>query len=94
MEGWNAAHGEPVVTDYEVERLYVLVNKFSLVAHLFWIIWSFQQAETSRIDFDYLQYAKIRLDEYRNQKEARLSAKVTPINDLENVERPQKCILS
>lgn len=38
----------------EIEGLYLQVNKFVLLAHIFWGIWSLIQAEHSTIDFDYL----------------------------------------
>lgn len=41
-------------TKEEIEKLYVNVNQFVLVSHLFWGIWSLIQAEHSYIDFDYL----------------------------------------
>ncbi len=35
---------------------------------MFWGVWGVFQAENSVIDFDYLGYAKIRLDEYFAKK--------------------------
>lgn len=40
-------------TDEEIEQLYVEVNQFVLVSHIFWGLWSFIQAEHSYIDFDF-----------------------------------------
>ncbi|XP_055341423.1 ethanolamine kinase 1-like [Paramacrobiotus metropolitanus] len=70
LQCWHHAHGreEETVDEEEVERMYLTVNRFALVAHLFWIIWSFQQAESSSIEFDYLTYGKKRLDEYQKRK--------------------------
>lgn len=45
-----------VITDKYVEKLYADVNKFALVAHLFWMLWGYIQAEHSEIDYDYLEY--------------------------------------
>lgn len=42
------------VPDRDVERLYVQVNQFSLVSHVFWGVWSLIQAEHSYIDFDFM----------------------------------------
>lgn len=42
------------VSEEEVDDLYVLVNKFALASHLFWILWTFLQARHSTIDFDFL----------------------------------------
>lgn len=43
------------VTEQDVERLYVQVNKFALASHLLWTIWALIQAEHSTIDFDYVK---------------------------------------
>ncbi|XP_067639223.1 ethanolamine kinase-like [Eurosta solidaginis] len=56
------------VTDDEVERLYLQVNHFALAAHMFWTVWSLIQAEHSNIDFDYVDYAHIRYEEYQKHK--------------------------
>ncbi|XP_073828793.1 ethanolamine kinase 1 [Musca autumnalis] len=61
------------VTDAEVERLYVQVNQFALAAHFFWIVWCLIQAEHSTIDFDYIDYAFLRYNEYLARKEEFLS---------------------
>ena len=42
------------VSDVDIEELYVQVNKFALVAHLFWASWALVQAEHSNIDFDFI----------------------------------------
>ena len=66
----------------EVESLYRLVNKYALVcecsreaafppaqaSHLLWGTWAVFQAENSTIDFDFMRYAKLRLDEYQRRK--------------------------
>ncbi|XP_030844945.1 ethanolamine kinase 1 [Strongylocentrotus purpuratus] len=57
-----------VVTDREVERMYAVVNKFALASHFFWGVWAIVQAYHSTIDFDFLDYAIIRLDEYKRRK--------------------------
>lgn len=44
-----------VVTDEYVQKVYADVNKFALVAHLFWMLWGYIQAEHSKIDFDFLE---------------------------------------
>lgn len=66
---WNKEHGKGEVTDEDVEKLYVQVNKCTLAAHFFWGIWGLIQAKHSLIDFDYLDYARIRLDEYFNKRD-------------------------
>lgn len=52
----NAYHQNDnvVVNDELVQKLYVAVNKFALAAHLFWLLWAYNQAEYSPIDYDYI----------------------------------------
>lgn len=57
-----------VVTDIEVERLYVQVNKFALASHFFWGLWALIQAKFSTIDFDFLGYAVLRFGQYFKMK--------------------------
>ncbi|XP_065344692.1 ethanolamine kinase [Cloeon dipterum] len=61
------------VSDDEVQKLLVLVNKFALASHFLWATWALVQAEHSTIDFDYLEYAKMRLNEYFKRKDQFLS---------------------
>ena len=42
------------IKDAEVEKMYNLVNEFSLAPHLFWGLWSLYQDCNSKIDFDFL----------------------------------------
>ncbi|XP_036343488.1 ethanolamine kinase-like [Rhagoletis pomonella] len=56
------------ITDDEVERLYLQVNHFALAAHMLWTVWSLIQAEHSNIDFDYVDYAHVRYEEYQKRK--------------------------
>ncbi|KAL1505816.1 hypothetical protein ABEB36_005291 [Hypothenemus hampei] len=65
--------GKP--TEEAVENLYVNVIKFVLVTHLFWGIWALIQAEHSTIDFDYLRFAQVRLNEYFSKKKEYLALK-------------------
>ncbi|KAJ1074687.1 hypothetical protein K5549_014959 [Capra hircus] len=52
------------VAPREVERLYVQVNKFALASHFLWALWALIQSQFSTIDFDFLRYAVIRLNQY------------------------------
>lgn len=54
----------------EIEKLYALVNQYALVSHLLWSAWSAVQAKHSSHgeNFDFLDYAKVRMDEYRRRK--------------------------
>ncbi|KAJ8931763.1 hypothetical protein NQ314_015295 [Rhamnusium bicolor] len=64
-------------TEMEVENLYVEVNKFVLMSHLFWGLWALIQAEHSYIDFDFMGYAVIRFSEYFAKKEVFLSLRTS-----------------
>ncbi|XP_072905549.1 ethanolamine kinase 1-like isoform X1 [Hemitrygon akajei] len=60
---------EPKVTEREVQKLYVEVNKFSLVSHFFWGLWALLQSRYSTIDFDFLRYARERFKQYFKKKD-------------------------
>lgn len=69
LEAWYLENGNNSdVTEEAVEILYIQVNKFSLAAHLFWGTWALIQAAHSTLDFDFLGYAKERIDEYFSRK--------------------------
>ncbi|XP_052270800.1 ethanolamine kinase 1-like isoform X3 [Dreissena polymorpha] len=69
--------GQPdTVTDQDVERCYVITNKFALAGHLFWGLWGLVQAKNSLIDFGFLEYAQMKLGEYFNRKEEFLALKL------------------
>ncbi|KAM8973272.1 ethanolamine kinase 1 [Pelodytes ibericus] len=56
------------VSDKEVDVLYVQVNQFALASHFFWGLWALIQAKYSKIDFDFLGYAIVRLNQYFKMK--------------------------
>ncbi|CAG9764611.1 unnamed protein product [Ceutorhynchus assimilis] len=60
----------------EIEALYINTTRFVLVSHIFWGIWALIQAEHSTIDYDFLMFAKVRLDEYFARKKEFLALKV------------------
>ncbi|XP_059170691.1 ethanolamine kinase 1-like isoform X2 [Physella acuta] len=60
--------GSATVTDRDVQVLYVQTNKCACAAHFFWGVWALIQAEHSLINFNYVQYASIRLTEYFRRK--------------------------
>lgn len=66
---------EKTPSQNEIEEVYVDVTKFVLVTHLFWGIWSLIQSEHSNISFDYMRYAKVRIDEYFSRKDEFLALK-------------------
>lgn len=70
LEAWYLVNGySSNVVEEAVEVLYIQVNKFSLAAHLFWGTWALIQSAHSTLDFDFLGYAKERIDEYFARKE-------------------------
>ncbi|KAI1436574.1 kinase-like protein [Xylaria sp. CBS 124048] len=50
--------------ELEVEKLLAEVDMFRGVPGFYWGVWSLIQATISHIDFDYAQYAEVRLGEY------------------------------
>jgi len=56
-------------TDQELHKLYVQVNKFALISHMFWAIWALVQGHISKLDFDFVDYAGLRFAEYYNKKD-------------------------
>ncbi|KAJ1664305.1 hypothetical protein IW140_003043 [Coemansia sp. RSA 1813] len=47
-----------------LEALYKEVSFFQLASHFYWGIWGLIQAAISDIDFDYMEYAKMRFEQY------------------------------
>jgi ethanolamine kinase len=66
------------VTDEEIERLYVHVQKFALASHFLWFLWALIQAEHSTIDFDFLRFGEQRFNEYRARKAVFLALTTSP----------------
>jgi ethanolamine kinase len=60
QRNWLAHYTE---TQY-VETVLGEVQTFIPAAHFFWAVWALVQAEISELEFDYLGYAKMRLDQY------------------------------
>lgn len=52
-----------------VEALRAEVNRWALPSHLWWSAWAVVQARYSPIDFDFVDYARLRLAGYRLHKE-------------------------
>ena len=48
-----------------ISELYKEVVKFSLCGHLIWSIWAVIQAVNSQIEFDYMDYARQRVEQYK-----------------------------
>lgn len=45
-----------------------VVNQYTLSSHMFWGLWAVMQARHSPIDFDFLDYARLRLSGYATHK--------------------------
>ncbi|KAA8913522.1 kinase-like domain-containing protein [Sphaerosporella brunnea] len=58
------------VSEAEVEHLMDEVDMFRGVPGFYWGIWALIQAQISQIDFDYAQYALVRLGEYHAWKDS------------------------
>ncbi|KAJ1994731.1 hypothetical protein H4R33_000154 [Dimargaris cristalligena] len=69
----KAANDGQAATDDEIYELYREVNKFYLASHFYWALWAMVQAGFSDIDFDYMNYAKLRFDEYYRRHDELLS---------------------
>lgn len=52
-----------------LERMCKNVPLFEAASHLFWAVWALVQAQNSLIEFDYLEYAILRHQQYRNRME-------------------------
>ncbi|XP_022767973.1 probable choline kinase 1 [Durio zibethinus] len=51
-------------SDAEVEQLLVDAEKYTLANHLFWGLWGIISGYVNKIDFDYLEYARQRFQQY------------------------------
>ncbi|XP_054835151.1 ethanolamine kinase 2 [Eublepharis macularius] len=60
--------GGSVVSEEELETLYVQVNQFALASHFLWACWGLIQAQFSTIDFNFARYADIRFKQYFKTK--------------------------
>ncbi|KAI8956375.1 kinase-like protein [Xylaria longipes] len=60
----NSEDGENIDEELEAQKLHAEVDMFRGVPGFYWGIWALIQATISHIDFDYAQYAEVRLGEY------------------------------
>eukprot|EP00092_Neocalanus_flemingeri_P020439 GFUD01022143.1.p1 GENE.GFUD01022143.1~~GFUD01022143.1.p1 ORF type:complete len:345 (+),score=101.16 GFUD01022143.1:70-1104(+) len=65
-------HGS-VPTKEDISELYKEVVKFSICGHLIWSTWAVIQAVNSQIEFDYMDYARQRVEQYSFVKNKMLS---------------------
>lgn len=56
-------------TEEKLHSMFVEVNKFALTSHFYWATWAVIQSKISNIDFDFLDYGRIRYNEYWKIKE-------------------------
>ncbi|KAI8354468.1 kinase-like domain-containing protein [Mortierella sp. GBAus27b] len=56
-----------------LNSMYQEVNKFALTSHIMWGLWGLIQATQSEIDFDYVEYALQRLNEFRRRRDEFMS---------------------
>jgi len=62
------------VTKSEIlDSMYKEVNKFALTSHIMWGLWGLIQATQSEIEFDYVEYALQRLNEFRRRRDEFMS---------------------
>jgi len=56
-------------TPEELESIFIEVSHFSLASHFLWATWGLVQAEISQIDFDFMDYAIRRYNQYFNNRD-------------------------
>ncbi|XP_015886373.3 probable choline kinase 1 [Ziziphus jujuba] len=61
-------------SDREVEQLVNEAEKFTLANHLFWGLWGIISGYVNKIDFDYMEYARQRFQQYWLRKPALLGS--------------------
>ncbi|ONK66437.1 uncharacterized protein A4U43_C06F8030 [Asparagus officinalis] len=54
--------------DAEVENLLQYIEKYTLASHLVWGLWGIISAHVNEIDFNYMEYARQRFQQYRLRK--------------------------
>ncbi|KAL3599589.1 hypothetical protein D5086_007507 [Populus alba] len=68
----SSSGGQP--SDNEVEHLLENVEKYKLASHLFWGLWGIISEHVNEIDFDYMEYARQRFEQYWLRKPALLGS--------------------
>jgi len=69
LQAYNSFRGREYV-GAELEQLMDEVDMFRGVPGFYWGIWALIQAQISQIDFDYANYAEVRLGEFYDWKKA------------------------
>eukprot|EP00475_Leptophrys_vorax_P005394 TRINITY_DN13269_c0_g1_i2.p3 TRINITY_DN13269_c0_g1~~TRINITY_DN13269_c0_g1_i2.p3 ORF type:complete len:435 (-),score=127.98 TRINITY_DN13269_c0_g1_i2:3931-5235(-) len=70
LSSWKKTTGDftGTVTQEEIDALYEEVRPWALVSHLFWGIWAVVQAKYSPIEFDFINYSKLRITGFHQHK--------------------------
>ncbi|XP_075505327.1 putative choline kinase 2 isoform X1 [Primulina tabacum] len=55
-------------SNFEVEQLEEQVEKYTLASHLLWGLWGIISEHVNKIDFDYMEYARQRFQQYWRKK--------------------------
>lgn len=77
LRSYLAAEGgcpEEEVPEEDVQRAVVEADLFALASHQYWGAWCFLQAQWSKLDFDYLEYARVRWGESAHRQDQVLEA--------------------
>ncbi|BFG40903.1 hypothetical protein CerSpe_271780 [Prunus speciosa] len=61
-------------SDADVDELVDKSEKYTLANHLFWGLWGIISGYVNKIDFDYMEYARQRFQQYRLRKPALLGS--------------------
>ncbi|OVA08126.1 Choline/Ethanolamine kinase [Macleaya cordata] len=73
----SSSGNEP--SDVDVEELIQDVEKYTLASHLVWGLWGIISEHVNEIDFDYMEYAKQRFQQYQLRKAKLMgSSLITP----------------
>ncbi|CAL4978256.1 unnamed protein product [Urochloa decumbens] len=68
VQTYLSSSGE-MASDEEVKNLLGLIAKYTLASHLFWGLWGIISAHVNKnIDFEYMEYARQRFDQYWQTK--------------------------
>lgn len=68
--GGDESVSTPFIDEAFISALAKEVDRWALPSHLWWATWAIVQAFYSSIDFDFIDYARLRLAGYRLHKKA------------------------
>jgi ethanolamine kinase len=69
-EFYNILNDSCLIADeVKVLEFYREVNKFSMASHLLWSVWNLVQAGVSELEYDFMKAARVRFDEYCQNKQ-------------------------